>query len=122
MLRIGRPEARLAVLDVRDAVRAYWLATTEGEPGEVYNVCSGRTTTVRELSRALIALSPADIHVVEEAPELSDAITEAVETAEVAGDATRLRHRTDWETEFSLEQSLRDILNEWRERLGRGGS
>jgi GDP-4-dehydro-6-deoxy-D-mannose reductase len=41
-LRVGNLEAHRDYLDVRDVVRAYWLALDRGEPGEVYNVASGR--------------------------------------------------------------------------------
>jgi GDP-4-dehydro-6-deoxy-D-mannose reductase len=39
-VHVGNLEIRRDFLDVRDAVRAYWLAATMGQPGEVYNVAS----------------------------------------------------------------------------------
>src|SRR5437773_1371414 len=43
--------------DVRDIVRAYWLALEKAEPGESYNVGSGRTHTIREMLDVLLAYS-----------------------------------------------------------------
>src|SRR5213595_1360104 len=43
--------------DVRDIVRAYWLALEKAEPGESYNVGSGRTHTIREMLDVLVAYS-----------------------------------------------------------------
>jgi len=41
VLHVGNLEARRDFTDVRDMVRAYWLALEKCEPGEVYNLCSG---------------------------------------------------------------------------------
>ena len=35
-------------------------------------------------------------------------------------DNTRIRNRTGWKTTFSLEESLRDVLEYWREEFRRG--
>src|SRR5256714_2113097 len=47
--------------DVRDIVRAYWLALEKAEPGESYNVGSGRTPTIREMLDLLVAHSQGKI-------------------------------------------------------------
>jgi len=36
------------------------------------------------------------------------------------GDPRRLREATGWEPRLPLEQTLRDLLQDWRERLGSG--
>ena len=41
--------------DVRDMVRAYWLALEKCEPGEVYNICTGDAISIRELLDMVIA-------------------------------------------------------------------
>ena len=48
----GNPDTRRDYTDVRDVVLAYRLLAERGEPG-VYNVCSGRTASARELVAAL---------------------------------------------------------------------
>ena len=54
---VGNLTPRRDVTDVRDVVRAYRLLIERGEPGEVYNVCSGRAIAVQELADRLVALS-----------------------------------------------------------------
>jgi nucleoside-diphosphate-sugar epimerase len=41
VIRVGNLEAVRDFTDVRDMVRAYWLAVNHATPGEVYNIASG---------------------------------------------------------------------------------
>ena len=57
VLTVGNLSARRDFTDVRDVVRAYRLLVESGEPGEVYNVCSGADLAVQELADKLLALA-----------------------------------------------------------------
>ena len=109
-LSVGNLEAVRDVMDVRDGVRAIWLIATEGEPGKVYNISSGQGHRVQELLDTLISLSHKRIGVVRD-PRLLRPVDEPA----IVGDNTRIR-RLGWRNEVSLEASLRDILDYWRER------
>ncbi len=122
-IEAGRAPARLAVgnlestrdfLDVRDVVRAYLRLLDPATPAGVYNVASGRGRTLRELVRALIALSGVEPELCE-SPELWRATEASV------GDASRLRLATGWQPALPLEQTLRDLLDDWRARTPRAG-
>ena len=52
---MGNLDARRDLTDVRDTVRAYRLILERGTAGRVYNVCSGRAITIRELLDMMIA-------------------------------------------------------------------
>src|SRR5215210_4172410 len=56
VLRVGNLDAIRDFTDVRDIVRAYVLAATAGEAGEVYNIASGEGHSIRDLLDTLIAL------------------------------------------------------------------
>jgi GDP-4-dehydro-6-deoxy-D-mannose reductase len=49
-LAIGNGESIRDYLHVHDVVSAYMLLAERGEPGEVYNVCSGEGVTARQLA------------------------------------------------------------------------
>ena len=53
VIRVGNLEAIRDFTDVRDTVRAYWLAVNHAKPGEVYNICTGNPITIQELSTVL---------------------------------------------------------------------
>src|SRR5260370_22602330 len=46
---VGDLKSRRDYSDVRDIVRGYWMLLERGEPGEVYNLCSGRTWTIQRV-------------------------------------------------------------------------
>ena len=62
-ISVGNLEARRDFTDVRDMVRAYWLALEKCEPGEVYNICSGSAWTIRKVLDQLLSMTKARIEV-----------------------------------------------------------
>lgn len=102
---VGNLTPRRDFTDVRDVVRAYRSAALSGEPGAVYNVCSGRDVSVEQLARMLIQGSGADISL-DVDPELQRPVDNPVSV----GDATRLRDATGWRPEIPLETTLADLL------------
>jgi GDP-4-dehydro-6-deoxy-D-mannose reductase len=110
----GNPDARRDFTDVRDVVRAYRLLADAGEPG-VFNVCSGRSASARELLSALADATGAEIeHVVD------PALVRAHEVMEIRGSAERLRAATGWEPEIPLATTLADTVAWWREEIRAG--
>lgn len=56
-LKVGNLDVTRDFLDVRDAVKAFYLIAERGVPGEVYNVCSGKGHRVGEIVEELQRLS-----------------------------------------------------------------
>lgn len=111
VLRVGNLEAQRDFTDVRDVVRAYRLLLERGEPGEVYNIGSGRPRAIREVLETLLAMTPARVRV-----EVDPQRLRPVEIPVSAADIARIRERLGWQPTIPLEQSLRDVLEEWRAR------
>ena len=57
MIRVGNLDAVRDFTDVRDMVRAYWLAVDKGKPGEVYNIATGKASPSASMLDQLLALS-----------------------------------------------------------------
>lgn len=110
-LDVGNVEVRRDLTDVRDMVAAYVLAVERGEPGAVYNLCSGRTWALREVLDLLIALSGVRVRVSVRQERLRPQDLEVL-----AGDATAFRQRTGWCPGLPLERTLADLLAYWQER------
>lgn len=112
VLKVGNLSARRDFTDARDIVRAYWLVLEQGQPGEVYNVGSGRALPVQAILDGLLALTTVKIRV-EVDPHLlrpSDAPLERCDPA-------KLRACTGWEPNIPLEQTLRDLLDYERAKV-----
>jgi GDP-4-dehydro-6-deoxy-D-mannose reductase len=103
--------------DVRDVVRGYYLALTQGEPGEVYNLGSGCARTVRELLETLIRLSSWEIEIVQDPQRMRP-----VDVPIVVADAAKLQRRTGWRADIPFERSLSDVLTYWRNQVRTGAT
>lgn len=112
VIRVGNLDAIRDFTDVRDMVRAYWLAVTRGRPGEVYNIATGNGISIRELLDRLIALSGVEVRVETDPERLRPSDVEIL-----IGDASKFRADTGWEPRIPFDQTLRDVLDYWRERL-----
>ena len=101
--------------DVRDIVRGYHLALTQGEPGAVYNMGSGRSYSAGQVLDILLRLSKLEIKVEQDASRLRP-----VEVPDMVANSSKLRACTGWDTEIPLERSLHDVLDYWREQVRTG--
>jgi GDP-4-dehydro-6-deoxy-D-mannose reductase len=118
--REGRKEIPVGSLDpvrdftnVADVVAAYRLLVERGEPGEVYNVCSGVGRRVADVAEHLLGLAR---HAIELVPD--PALVRPVEVPRLVGDNTRLREATGWQPAISFEDTLAAILDRWRAEEG----
>jgi GDP-4-dehydro-6-deoxy-D-mannose reductase len=110
---VGNLTPRRDFTDVRDVVRAYHLLIRDGEPGEAYNVCSGNDLAISELADRLVAMASRPMRL-----EGDPALQRPVDVPVLRGDYTKLHKATGWEPEIDLDQTLRDVLDEWRDRVG----
>ncbi len=110
-LRVGNLEVVRDFTDVRDAARAYWLAATAGEPGEAYNLCSGRATQIAEVARTLAAHSQVPIQV-----DVDPELVRSDDIPWLVGDPTHLQEAVGWAPAIPLERTLADVLTWWRQR------
>lgn len=98
--------------DVRDFVRAYWLASEKGVPGQVYNIGSGVAREVREMLDILLGMTDASIKV-----EVDPARLRPSDVKVLICDATKFRELTGWQPRIPFEQTMKDLLDYWRERV-----
>jgi len=117
LLRVGNLEAARDFSDVRDIVRAYRLAAEQGEPGQVYNLASGRPRPVRQVLEQLLAMSTAEIRV-----EVDPALYRPADVPVAYGSADKFRRQTGWEPQIPFEQTLWDVLEYWRGEAGKSAS
>lgn len=109
---VGNLTPRRDFTDVRDVVRAYRLLIEHGEPGEAYNVCSGHDIAISELADRLVAMATREMRL-----EGDPSLQRPVDVPVLRGDYTRLNKATGWEPEINLDQTLADLLEEWRRQV-----
>jgi GDP-4-dehydro-6-deoxy-D-mannose reductase len=109
VLRCGNLDTCRDFTDVRDMVRAYWLALEKGVPGEAYVVASGHTYRIREVLDIVLEYARCGIEV-ETAPELMRPSDVPV----LLGDASKFRALTGWEPQIPFTRTMSDLLDYWR--------
>ncbi|MCG8347262.1 MAG: GDP-mannose 4,6-dehydratase [Chloroflexales bacterium] len=112
LIQVGNLGAQRDFTDVRDIANAYRLAALHGESGAVYNVGSGRAIAIRTLLELLLAASSAQVEI-----RLNPELMRPIDIPLVVCNARRLYECTGWEPQIPLEQTLNDILNDWRLRV-----
>ena len=115
VIRVGNLDAVRDFTDVRDTVRAYWLAVTKAKPGEVYNICSGTGITIRELLDRLIALTEVEVEIQTDPERMRPSDVEIL-----IGDCSKFHADTGWEPEIPFDKTLKDTMDYWRERIRSG--
>ncbi len=98
--------------DVRDVARAYRLVAGKGEPGEVYNLTSGRSATIDEVAHLLLQNARKPLRLVTD-----PSLVRPVDVPVLTGDASKLRRATGWEPRLSLEATLAEVLQDWRDQV-----
>ena len=94
---------------MRDGARAYLALMKKGKPGEIYNVCSGKSRELKEVIKLLKQVVKTDFIVDEDKNRFNNN-----DPLELFGDNAKLK-ALGWRPEISLQESLRDTLEYWRE-------
>lgn len=108
----GNLEAVRDFTDVRDTVRAYWLCLERCDPGEVYNICSGRGYRIGEILGILMGFSKVPVRTLQDPARLRPS-----DLPIMIGDGSKFRAKTGWHATLSIEESLGELLEEWRSRI-----
>ncbi len=115
-LDVGNLAARRDLTDVRDVVRAYRMLLADGRPGEVYNVCRGRSVAIEEVAQRLLAAAGVDLPLV-----VDPARVRPVDLPDLRGDPARLFAATGWVPEIELDRTLAEVLASFSRPAQAGG-
>jgi GDP-4-dehydro-6-deoxy-D-mannose reductase len=111
VLRTGNIDVSRDFTDVRDVVRAY-TAAVGLDPG-VYNVCSGRSISIREVIETLRANARIEVR-----HEVDPDRLRPHDVQEIRGSARLLEEATGWRPRIDFDRTVADALADWRLRLG----
>lgn len=117
VISVGNLSSLRDFTDVRDIVNGYRLIAEKGIKGQIYNLCSGKPTSIEDLLYAMISLSPSDITV-----EVDPDKLRPVDIPIYYGSNDKVIDQTSWERKIDLNRSLEDVLEEirkeeWLEKL-----
>ena len=111
VIRVGNLEAIRDFSDVRDMARYVATAGIKGESGRLVRLGSGRMYSIRDLLDIMLRFSSKEIRV-----EIDPERFRPLDIPELGGDCPVLREEFKLRPEFSMEETLFDLLNWWRKR------
>ncbi len=114
-LTVGRLDTRREIMDVRDvadAVAASVRSPATTQPEQILNVCTGNSRQGQEVLDLLLGFATTPIEVEQITQEGRSA-----DVMDIRGDPAGLNRSLDWSPHYSLETTLRDVLDDWRRRI-----
>jgi len=111
-LMVGNLETRRDFTHTADVARALWLLLEHGQPGQVYNLCSGVATRIGDIVELVRARGRVPVEV-----RVDPARLRPSDEPLLMGDTSKLRAATGWEPRIGMEQIVSELLEYWRERI-----
>lgn len=108
----GNLDAKRDFVDVRDAVRAFALLAEKGEAGQTYNVCSGNVVAIQKCLSEMMLKSKKQI-----SARVDPARVQKNDVPVQVGSFQKVQKAAGWTPRILLNESLADLLNDWRERV-----
>jgi GDP-4-dehydro-6-deoxy-D-mannose reductase len=109
VIKVGNVNAKRDFTDVRDIVQAYLLALEQAEPGEIYNICSGKAYSIQEVIDTLLELANVEAEIEKDTSQLRPS-----DIPILLGDNSKFISATNWQLTISLKRMLSDMLDYWR--------
>ncbi len=116
VIEVGNLETKRDYTDVRDMVRGYFLAGLKGDPGEVYNICSGKAVKIADVLKILLSLSQIKIKIKKDPSRIRPS-----DVPLLLGDNSKFKKLTGWKPQIPFKQTLEDLLNYWRQKVDTNG-
>lgn len=117
VIKVGNLSATRNFTDVRDTVRAYYLAMEKGVSGELYLIGTDQIYTMEQVLHMLIAAS---VKADEIKVEVDPARVRPTELMTFIGDYSKFKSMSGWEIQYPLQETLTSVLEYWREFVSKG--
>lgn len=113
--KAGNLNTRRTIIDVRDAIKAFYLAVEKGKPGEAYNMSGSGVYKMQEILDTILDITKMNPKV-----EIDPALIRPTDEPIIFGDSTKLFNDTGWEPQINLKETLTDMINFWTEKIKKG--
>lgn len=106
-IKVGNINTKRDYTDVRDIVEAYTrLALAPTLQHTVYNVCSGKSLSGKEI----LDLLKQTVNKPKVSFEIDPSLVRPTDIMDIYGDSSRLRNELQWQPNYSIEQTVKDFV------------
>jgi GDP-4-dehydro-6-deoxy-D-mannose reductase len=113
-LRHGNLSSIRTLIDCRDIVRAYWVASEKCEYGVPYNIGGLDVISVEDFLKLLIGKAKVPIKCIQDS-----ALLRPVDIDHQIVDISRFVNQTGWKAKYTLEESVDSLLEDCREKVSK---
>jgi GDP-4-dehydro-6-deoxy-D-mannose reductase len=114
VIQVGNLDARRDFTDVRDIVEGYVKALQFGKNQDVINLCSNKVWSVKEILDHLISISRAEISMRIDPDRFRPADIHLLQ-----GNHDYITRLSQWSPKRNLANTLKEILDYWRNQVSR---
>ncbi|TVX97079.1 GDP-mannose 4,6-dehydratase [Cohnella terricola] len=112
-LYTGNIDVKRDFLDVRDVVEAYLCILEKGVIGDVYNVCSGNATPIRDIVNILFQQAG----IVDPIIRIDQKKIRKTDIKVRLGDNSKLTLTLNWKPKYTIEETIADLFIYWKENI-----
>ena len=105
-MRVGNLETWREFTDVRDMVRAYFLALEKGKVGSVYNIGVGKPIKIAQILKILLSFSKVNIKVVRDKK-----LYRPLDIVKIYCNSSKFRKECGWRPKINIKKTLSDTIN-----------
>jgi GDP-4-dehydro-6-deoxy-D-mannose reductase len=112
VLHVGNLEVTRDLSDVRDVVLGYAALLERGQGGRAYNLCRGEGVRLADVVRRMAALAHVEVRI-----EIDPKRMRPADLPYLVGDPARTASECGWRASTPFENTLADVLADWRARV-----
>lgn len=111
VIKVGNLETARDFTDVDDMVRAYLLAAEHARAGEIYNIGSGKASTIGDILSIMSDIAQVEVEI-----ESDPSRVRGVDVPILMADSSKFRELTGWEPETPFKETLKKVLQYWEDK------
>ncbi len=109
IIKVGNLDPYRDFTDIKDTVRAIWMAAKKAVPGESYHICSGKKVQIRELLDIVLSFTKKDVQVIENWSKK----LRTTDMDVIVGDNSKIYNELNWKPLISIKDTLRNMYDYW---------
>lgn len=113
--KVGNLNTQRTITDVRDGIKAFYLATEKGRVGEVYNMSGTKAYKIQDILDTILSITGIEPEIVAD-----KSLIRPTDEPIIYGDSSKLHNDTGWKQEIQLEKTIKDMIHFWSEKIKRG--
>lgn len=111
-IEVGNLDIIRDFLDVRDVVKAYTALMDEGVKGEIYNICSNKGYSLKEIINKMMTIAGVEPNYI-----VNHKLVRPVDNPVIIGSNAKIKTQCGWQPLVSFENTLEDIIDYWNAQI-----